>query len=434
MGPTRPTIAQIVPQLDTGGAEVTTLEVAEAIVKAGGRALVLSQGGRLAARIAEVGGEVMVFPAATKNPARILWNAQRLKGVIASERIDLLHARSRAPAWSALLAARSLGIPFVTTHHGAYKETGRLKNLYNSVVARADVVIANSQYTAQSIRSRYGKPENGIAIIYRGVDFERFAPERVTAERVAALRERWGIAASQRVVLHAARLTPLKGQSVVIDAARLLKERGCLGNTVFVLAGSDQGRTAYAETLVAQVRSAGLTEHVRLVGHLEDMPGGFGAAQLALMVSTEPEGFGRVAAEAQAMGCPVVVTETGALPEVVLTASRVPENRITGWMVRPGEAAALAEAVSCALALSETARAEMGKRARAHVIASFSAREMQRRTLAVYDRLLGTCLTTSFAMQPHAETSGVRAMNESGTDCDQTASAGAPTEIRSRRQ
>ena len=311
MGPTRPTIAQIVPQLDTGGAEVTTLEVAEAIVKAGGRALVLSQGGRLAARIAEVGGEVMVFPAATKNPARILWNAQRLKGVIASERIDLLHARSRAPAWSALLAARSLGIPFVTTHHGAYKETGRLKNLYNSVVARADVVIANSQYTAQSIRSRYGKPENGIAIIYRGVDFERFAPERVTAERVAALRERWGIAASQRVVLHAARLTPLKGQSVVIDAARLLKERGCLGNTVFVLAGSDQGRTAYAETLVAQVRSAGLTEHVRLVGHLEDMPGGFGAAQLALMVSTEPEGFGRVAAEAQAMGCPVVVTETG---------------------------------------------------------------------------------------------------------------------------
>jgi glycosyltransferase involved in cell wall biosynthesis len=259
------------------------------------------------------------------------------------------------------------------------------------------VVIANSQYTARSIRSRYGKPESGIAIIYRGVDFERFAPERVTTERIAALRARWGIAASQRVVLHAARLTPLKGQSVVIEAARLLAEGGGLDDVVFVLAGGDQGRTAYAEALAAQIRTAGLEQRVRLVGHLDDMPGGLGAAHLALMVSTEPEGFGRVAAEAQAIGCPVVVAEIGALPEVVLAAPRVAEQSITGWMVKPGDAGALAQAVSRALALPETARTAMGKRARAHIVASFSAREMQRRTLAVYDRLLGTSLAARFA-------------------------------------
>ena len=218
-----PTILQIIPRLEAGGAEVTTVEVTEAIVKSGGRALVLSEGGRLQARIADAGGEFVPFPAASKNPARILWNAQRLKAIALRERVGLIHARSRAPAWSALIAARRLGLPFVTTYHGAYKETGRLKNLYNGVMARADIVIANSEYTAQSIRTRYGKPDSGIAVIYRGVDFARFVPDEATLARAAALRKTWGIAPSQRIIFHAARLTPLKGQATVIEAARLLR-------------------------------------------------------------------------------------------------------------------------------------------------------------------------------------------------------------------
>jgi glycosyltransferase involved in cell wall biosynthesis len=397
LAPGRPTIAQIIPHLDSGGAEITTLEVTEAIVKAGGRALVLTEGGRLAARIAEVGGEVVAFPAASKNPARILWNALELKRIAGREKVGLIHARSRAPAWSGLIAARSLRLPFVTTYHGAYKEAGRLKNLYNGVMARSDVVIANSQYTARSIRARYGKPESGIAIIYRGVDFERFAPERIAAERIAALRARWGIKAGQRIVLHAARLSPLKGQPVVIEAARLLKESGRLGNAVFILAGGDQGRTAYAEDLAAQIRAGGLEACVRLVGHADDMPGSLTAAHVALMVSVEPEGFGRVAAEAQAMGCPVIVTEIGALPEALLAAPRVAEQEITGWTVPPGDAPALADAIFRALAMPDAERTAMANRARTYVVASYSARDMQRQTLAVYDRLLGTSLAARFA-------------------------------------
>jgi glycosyltransferase involved in cell wall biosynthesis len=393
----RPTIAQIVPNLDAGGAEVTTVEVTEAIVKAGGRALVVSTGGRLAARIIAAGGEIETFPAASKNPARILWNGQRLKALAEREGVSLLHARSRAPAWSALLAARSLGLPLVTTYHGAYRERGRLKNLYNGVMARGDVVIANSGYTARSIKSRYGKAESEIATIYRGVDLARFLPTAVTEERVAQLRRRWGIVPSQRVILHAARLSPLKGQAVVIEAARLLSRSGAGDDVVFVLAGDAGARPGYAAGLKDKIRARQLEGRVRLVGHLDDMPAGLATAQLALMVSIEPEGFGRVAVEAQAMGCPVIASAVGALPEAVRAPPAVAAEEATGWLVKPGDAAALAEAIRHALALPEAARRAMGQRARAFVGANYSVGELQRQTLAVYDRLLGTRLAERFA-------------------------------------
>ena len=395
----RPTIAQIIPQLETGGAEITTVEVTQAIVKAGGRALVVSEGGRLAARVIEAGGEIIAFPAATKNPARILWNGHRLRALAEREQVQLIHARSRAPAWSAMLAARSLGLPLVTTYHGAYQERGRLKNLYNGVMARADVVIANSGYTARSIRSRYGKPESGIATIYRGVDLARFAPQQVAAQRIGQLQQRWGVLPSQRVVLHAARLTPLKGQSVVIEAARLLAASGAAEDIVFVLAGAAGAKAGYAAALKEQIRVAGLQQRVRMVGHLDDMPAGMALAHLALMVSTEPEGFGRVAVEAQAMCCPVIVSRIGALPEAVLGAPDVAEDKATGWLVQPGDPRALADTIAAALARSETARAAMGDRARAFVVANYSVRTLQRLTLAVYDRLLGTRLAEHFAGQ-----------------------------------
>lgn len=392
----RPTIAQIVPNLDAGGAEVTSVEVTEAIVKAGGRALVVSEGGRLAARIVAAGGELERLPVASKNPARILANSRRLKALARREGVSLLHARSRAPAWSALFAARSLGLPLVTTYHGAYRERSRLKNLYNGVMARGDVVIANSGYTARSIKGRYGKPDDGIAVIYRGVDLERFAPEAVAPERIAELRQRWGVLPSQRVILHAARLTPLKGQGVVIEAARRLATAGAGDDLVFVLAGDAGPRAGYAASLKAEIRAAELEGRVRLVGHLEDMPAGLAAADVALMVSTEPEGFGRVAAEAQAMGRPVIVSEIGALPEAVRAASAVGEAAATGWLVPPGDAEALAGAILNALALPAAARQAMGQRARAFVMANYSVRELQRLTLAVYDRLLGTRLAERF--------------------------------------
>jgi glycosyltransferase involved in cell wall biosynthesis len=390
----RPTILQIIPRLDAGGAEVSVLEIAGAVARAGGRSIVLAEPGRLAANIAAAGGEVHRFPAATKNPLRILANAGQIARIAVREGVDLIHARSRAPAWSALMAARRVGVPFVTTYHGAYSETNALKRLYNSVMARGEVVIANSHYTAGLIATRYGTPATRVDVIHRGVDTAAFDPARIAPERAAALRQSWGVAPSQRVILQAARLTRWKGQGVLIDAAARLQAQGRLQQASVVLAGDAQGRDSYVEELRGQIASRGLANHVHIVGHVEDMAAAYLAAHVTVIASTEPEAFGRTAVEAAAVGCPVIATDIGAPPETVLAGGQ------TGWLVPPGDAEALAERLVEAVALAPAARAGIGERARQRILANFSVASMQRSTLGVYDRLLGTTLQARFDQGP----------------------------------
>lgn len=386
----RPTILQIVPTLDTGGAELSTIEVAEAIVRGGGRALVASEGGRLAPRLRAVGGELIAFPAATKNPLAILWNGHRLARIIRDEGVDLVHARSRAPAWSAIRAARRTARPFVTTYHGAYGEKSSLKRAYNSVMAQGDTVIANSRFTAALIKSRYGTPDERIRVIYRGVPAFAFDPSRIAPERVAALKRGWGVAPGVSIVLHPARVTYLKGHPDVIAAAARLRNHPA--ELVFILAGDAQGRDGYVAQLEQRIAAEGLGRHVKLAGHCDDMPAAYAAASVALVASTEPESFGRTAIEAQAMGCPVIATDIGALPETVLAEPHVPPEQATGWLVPPGDPDALVGALEAALALTSAERAVLASRARTRVLQSFSVEAMQRATLAVYDGLLGSDL------------------------------------------
>jgi glycosyltransferase involved in cell wall biosynthesis len=393
---TRPTILQIIPRLDTGGAELSTIEITDAIVRAGGRALVLTDGGRMAGEITRAGGELVPFPAGTKNPARIVWNALAIAKIIRAEGVDLVHARSRAPAWSALIAARRTGTPFVTTYHGAYSEKGRAKNLYNSVMARSDIVIANSGYTAGLIRARYDTPSARITVIHRGVDGTAFDPAAIAPERVAALRATWGLRPDQRVILQAARLTSWKGQAVLIDAAGQLKASGKLGDAVLILAGDDQGRTDYSDGLRAQIAALGLGDHVRLVGHVADMPAALAAAHISVIASTEPEAFGRSVTEAASMGTPAIATDLGAPPETMQAHPKVPLADATGWIVPPGNATALAQALADALAMSPFLRAAMGLRARTRTLEHFSLTAMKRQTLQVYDKLLLTKLCQDY--------------------------------------
>ena len=387
-----PTILQVIPSLDTGGAELSTVEIATAIVAAGGRALVATQGGRLAARIIEAGGEIVPFPAATKNPARMMANARALAALIRSEHVDLVHARSRAPAWSALSAARATKRPFITTYHGAYSEKGALKRAYNSVMARGDVVIANSAYTANLVQTRYGTPMERIAIIHRGVDPAAFDRAAISAERFDKMRHDWGLDSGQRVILHAARLTRWKGQEVVIDALAELAKASEGNDWVAVFAGDDQGRTDYTDDLKRQIAARGLGKRVRLVGHVDDMPAAYGLATVSVIASTEPEAFGRTAIEAQMMGCPVIATNIGAPPETVLATPTVSPQKRTGWLTGPGDRAALAEALREALALTSPTRGELAARARTHAASQFSLKAMQQATLRVYDEVLGTQL------------------------------------------
>lgn len=388
----RPTILQIIPELETGGAELSAIEIAGAIASAGGRALVLSEGGRLVARLEEAGGEFVPFAAASKNPLRIVLNARAIKAMVRAEGVDLIHARSRAPGWSGLIAARSTDLPFVTTYHGAYSESGALKRSYNSVMARGDRVIANSRYTRDLIQSRYGTDPAIIRVIYRGVDGARFDPAAISEDRTNALRAVWGLDPETRIVLNAARLTNWKGQSVIIAAAAKLKAAGHLRDTAVILAGDAQGRDSYRQRLTDEIAAAGLQRHVFLVGHVDDMPAAFATAHLAIVASIEPEAFGRAATESQVMACPVIATNIGAPPETVLALPDVSREARTGWLVPPGDAEAMASAMTEALTLDPQQRTSMGARARAHVLSSFALSTMRQQTLAVYDELLGTSL------------------------------------------
>ncbi len=381
------TILQIIPELEAGGAERTTVDIAAGLSAAGARALVATEGGRLVGELQAKGGYWVPFPAATKNPAAMLFNVRRLARVCHNEGVDLVHARSRAPAWVALGAARAMNLPFVTTYHGSYSGRSSVKILYNSVMARGDAVIANSHYTAGLIRSQHPQAGDRLRVVYRGTDFAIFSPQAVAPERVEALRKGWGVEPHDRVVLLAARLTGWKGQRVLIEAAAKLRERG-LSDATFVLAGDPQGREAYVKELDGLIAERNLKGVVRRVGHCTDMPAAFLAASVVTVPSTEPEAFGRSAVEAQAMGTPVVVSDLGAVPETVLAPPAVPAHERTGWRVPAGDADALAEAVGAALALGATSRSALGARARAHVERHFSLERMVASTLDIYAALL----------------------------------------------
>jgi glycosyltransferase involved in cell wall biosynthesis len=343
----------------------------------------------------EAGGEIVALPMASKNTVTMLANARRLAQVIEARGVTLVHARSRAPAWSALIAARRTARRFPTTFHARYASPGPFKNFYNSVMARGDRVIANSRYTADLIAARHRVPKDRIRVIYRGVDLAEFSPDRVVQNRLGRLRALWGVSERQPVVLQAARLTSWKGQALVIEAARQLVRADRLGDAVVIMAGDPQGRDAYRRELERLIARSGLTDRVRLVGHCDDMPAAFALAQVAVIASTSAETFGRTSIEAQAMGCPVIVSDIGAAPETIVPAG--PGKRDdTGWIVPCRDPAAIAERIAEALALSPEQRAALGARGRRRIAAKFSLRHMQRATLAVYDELLGTYLAARF--------------------------------------
>ncbi|MGX5732637.1 glycosyltransferase family 4 protein [Bosea thiooxidans] len=381
------TILQIIPELEAGGAERTAVDIAKGLTDAGARALVATEGGRLVAELQAKGGVWLPFPAASKNPLGMLLNVRKLVLLCRQEGVELIHARSRAPAWVALGAARQLGLPFVTTYHGSYNSRSSVKTLYNSVMARGDVVIANSAYTAGLILAKHPMARDRIRVVNRGTDFSAFAPAAVGADRVQALRKAWGVEPHQRIVLLPGRLTGWKGQRVLIEAARLMRDDGDT-DTAFILAGDAQGREGYVKELDQAIAKAGLEGRVRRVGHCTDMPAAMLSAAVVAVPSTEPEAFGRVAVEAQAMGAPVVVSDLGAVPETVLAPPQVAASDRTGWRVPPGDAAALAAGLSEALGLRPSARDALARRARIHVEQHFSLEAMVSETLDVYCALL----------------------------------------------
>lgn len=372
------TVLQVLPALGgTGGVERGTVEVAQAVVESGGRALVASAGGLLEHDLKRVGAEHFTLPVDSKNPFVIWSNVFRLSDLIRSQNVDIVHVRSRAPAWSAFFAAKRTARAFVTTFHGTYNEGGWFKRRYNSIMTRGARVIATSGFIAGLIRQRYGIPAAVIRVIYRGVELERFDPAQVSAERVVALATQWRLDDGLPVVMLPGRLTRWKGQTVFIEAIAKLNR----SNIRCVLVGDNQGRTGYRGELDALIEKYGLNEIVRFVDHCNDMPAAFMLADLVISASTDPEAFGRIVPEAQAMGRPVIVSDHGGARETVIEGE-------TGWLTAPGDANALAEAIARVLDFSEAARTQMAEKAIANVRKNFSKQSMCAKTLNVYNEVL----------------------------------------------
>ena len=373
------TILQVLPSLDVGGVERGTLEIARAIVDAGGRAVVASAGGRLVPALERAGATHRLLPLMTKDPVDMLINARRLRRLIRDDAVALVHARSRAPAWSALLAARRALVPFVTTWHGVYSENLPGKRLYNSVMARGDRVIAISDFVASRVARDYGVGPDRLRTIHRGADLAVFDPARITGERMARLAERWRLPEGGRIVLLPGRIVEWKGHLALVDALARISHP----DAVAVFVGDTDGRAApVVARICARAAALGLAARLRFVGHCDDMPTAYALADVVVAPSLKPEPFGRVAVEAQAMRRLVIVSDAGGTAETVVHGQ-------TGWRVRPGDVQHLADAIEAGLSLAPDELAAFGDNARASVEARFGTTRMQSSTLDVYAEVLG---------------------------------------------
>ena len=376
----RSVVLQVLPEMQSGGVERGTVEVAKAIAESGKLPIVVSAGGRLVRDLYQVGAKHVTLPLHSKNPFTMRRNIEALVDVIKEYNVDIVHARSRAPAWSAYKAAQQMNIPFVTTFHGTYGSGNVLKRYYNSVMARGQRVIAVSEFIKQHILERYKCEESNICLVHRGADLEIFNPDDVPVERVQQLVRRFKVPQNVPIIMLPGRITRWKGQEVLLGALKEL--RANTDQPFFCLLVGDYGKHGkYKEKLEYKIKVNGLQDFVRVTGNVSDMPAAYALSDIVVSASTQPEAFGRIAVEGQAMGKLVIASEHGGSKETVIPGK-------TGWLVEPGNVSALAETLAEVLSLSDKQRKKITESAKNHIAENFSVATMCKKTIAVYDEIL----------------------------------------------
>lgn len=375
-------VLQIIPSLHTGGAEQACLDVASHLIESGNEAYVVSSGGPGVEVLDEIGVRHIHRPVHSKNPLLMIANALWLAHFVHENRIDILHARSRAPAWSAYFASLITGCAFVTTFHAAYHFTldntaGRFKKLYNSVMARADRIIAISEFIASHIRDNYGElAGDRVRVVPRGVDFDALVPERVSEDRLETLRLAWRVGPDDVLILMPARLSRIKGHAVLVEAMKLLPSD--YGHVKAVLLGGDTGRSPYGRELSCMIEDLGLRDRIILADACSDMAAAYRLASIVVAPSVVPEGFGRVPIEAMAMGVPVIASRLGGFVETM-------RDGEMGWLVKPGSASELANAIVRVFGMSQSERRAVLERARTEARNHYDKHRMVGDTLAIYE-------------------------------------------------
>ena len=373
----RPMILQVIPELSAGGAEQGCIDVAVGLVQAGCGSIVVSNNGNRIPELVRAGITHVNLPVHSKNPYVMWKNIGRLRRLIREHRVDVVHARSRAPAWSAWHACIGTGARFMTTCHAPYNTQNSAKKFYNSSIAKGERVIAISHYVAHYLSENFGLDGRTIRIIHRGIALEKFHPAAVTPERMIKLSRDWRLPDGVNVIMMPGRLTRWKGHHILIEAIGLLNRE----DIFCLIIGDDQGRTEYREEIESLIARKNLEGRVRIIPHCGDMPAAYMIANVVVSASTDPEGFGRIPAEAQAMGKPIIATDHGGARETILRGE-------TGWLVTPGNPQDLASAITEALTLTQEQRYALAHSAMNHIAQNFSREKMVHETLGVYSELM----------------------------------------------
>lgn len=376
-------ILQIIPNMEIGGAEKTVIEIASFLKQREFSSLVLTSGGKLINNLYANNIEVIILPIDNKNPFLIFKNIFIFMKIFREKKINLVHVRSRAPAWSAIFAAKKTGVPVLTTWHGHVKNTSIFKKFYNSIMLKGDAVIANSSYTAKKISEIYKINLNKIDVISRGVNVKTFEKSQFSNKEIKKIKKLWNVSDNKKIILLPARLTKWKGHLVAIEAINLLKKENFFDQIYFIFAGEKKGAEKYLKKLVNAIEKNKIQKNVKIVERIENMPLAYQAADIILAPSIEPEPFGRIPIEAQAAGKIIIASDHGAVKDTIIDG-----DNFTGFKVKPNEPVSLSDAIKKSILISDEELVKIQQRGFLNIKNNFSLETMCKKTLKVYERLL----------------------------------------------
>ena len=377
-------VLQVIPELGYGGAETGCFDLAHYLSENDCTSYIVTSGGKLLKFIDKKKVKVIKLPVQSKNPILMLFNAIALVFIILFYNITIIHARSRAPAWSCLLATKITRRKFVTTFHGTYKFNNVIKKFYNSIMVRAHLIIAGSNFIFSHINSNYSKYlglKKKFLVIFRGINVDYFDPSTTLENEENQLLENWGLDRDKKIILMPGRLTNWKGQELFIEAVNLVNQE--MGHQSFyaVVLGSDQGRDVYSKKIKRLAEQYRLTRQLKFIQHCENMPLAYKISDLIVSASIEPESFGRVVVEAQSMEKPIVASDIGGSNETII-------NNKTGLLFESGNAKSLSKKIIEVLNLDESKLKSMGIEGRKNIIKKFNVEKMCFSTYSEYKKLL----------------------------------------------
>ena len=377
-------ILQVIPKLGYGGAETGCFDLAHYLYENNCKSYIVTSGGPLLEFINKKKVTIIRLPVQSKNPILIFLNSIILTFLVIILNVDIVHARSRAPAWSCLIATKLTRRKFVTTFHGTYNFKSNLKKWYNSVMVRSDLIIAGSNFIFSHIKENYSKylsNDKKFLVIFRGINTDYFNPKKIKDRDKDLLKKKWNISDDEKIILLPGRLTEWKGQEMFIEAISKLKNNMTELKFVAVILGSDQGRKIYKKKLIRLVEQHRLNENILFVNHLDLMPIAYEISNIIVSSSIEPEAFGRVSVEAQSMEKPIIASNIGGSNETII-------NNKTGFLFLAGDTNSLSKKLEEVLNLSEVTLNGIGAEGRKNVIVKFNVEKMCNTTYSEYKKLI----------------------------------------------